>query len=113
MPPDVKHLLDQLKAQAEALGLPQDGKDPSDEPSQAGEDKAPKKLPPQLNPLLAKLARAAARENDQHAGRTFSYNQGNCSSIIVMNEMVSGAERAFLSTPTCAVLLSNHATQCH
>ena len=67
--PDVKHLLDQLKAQAEALGLPRDGKDPSHEPSQAGEDKAPKKLPPQLNPLLAKLARAAARENDQHGGQ--------------------------------------------
>ena len=64
----MKHLLDQLKAQAEALGLPQDGKDPSDEPSQAGEEKAPKKLPPQLNPLLAKLARAAAKENDKHAG---------------------------------------------
>ncbi|KAL3156973.1 hypothetical protein ABBQ38_001230 [Trebouxia sp. C0009 RCD-2024] len=68
IPSDVKQLLDQLKAQAEALGLPQDGKAPSDDPSQPGEDKAPKKLPPQLNPLLAKLARAAARENELHPG---------------------------------------------
>lgn len=69
MPLDVEQLLDQLKVQAEALGLPRDVKDPSDEPPQAGEEKAPKKLPPQLNPLLAKLARAAARENDRHSGR--------------------------------------------
>lgn len=69
IPPDIRNLLDQLKAQAEALGLPQEGKDVSEEPStQGGEEKAPKKLPPQLNPLLAKLARAAARENDIQSG---------------------------------------------
>ena len=72
IPPDVKYLLDQLKAQAEALGLPQEGKAPSDDPSQTGDDKAPKKLPPQLNPLLAKLARAAARENDRHSGAYYA-----------------------------------------
>lgn len=71
----MKQLLEQLKVQAEALGLPQDGKAPSDEPSQAGEDKAPKKLPPQLNPLLAKLARAAARENDLYSGAAASSQQ--------------------------------------
>ena len=69
IPPDVKHLLDQLKAQAEALGLPPEGKDISEEPStQGGEEKAAKKLPTQLNPLLAKLARAAARENEICSG---------------------------------------------
>ncbi|KAA6423337.1 MAG: hypothetical protein FRX49_06789 [Trebouxia sp. A1-2] len=36
--------------------------------TQPGEEKVQKKLPPQLNPLLAKLARAAARENEKAPG---------------------------------------------
>lgn len=54
---------------AEELGLPKEGKEAVEEPAQPGEEKAQKKLPPQLNPLLARLARAAARENDKVPGQ--------------------------------------------
>ncbi len=70
IPADVHALLDQLRALAEDLGLPQEGKEAVEEPpTQPGEEKPQKKLPPQLNPLLAKLARTAARENDKSSGK--------------------------------------------
>lgn len=67
IPPDVGTLLDQLRDLAEDLGLPKEEAAEEAAP-QPGEDKPQKKLPPQLNPLLAKLARAAARENDKSPG---------------------------------------------
>lgn len=52
--------------------MPKEGKEAVEEPAQPGEEKAQKKLPPQLNPLLARLARAAARENDKVPGQPFA-----------------------------------------
>ena len=70
IPADVRSLLGQLKVQAEALGLPKEGDPALEEPPlQPGEDRPQKKLPSDLNPLLAKIAKAAARDNDRWAGR--------------------------------------------
>ncbi|KAL0031313.1 hypothetical protein WJX79_002806 [Trebouxia sp. C0005] len=67
IPSDVRNLLDQLKDLAESLGLPKE-EGAEEAATQPGEEKVQKKLPPQLNPLLAKLARAAARENEKAPG---------------------------------------------
>ena len=63
-------VLDQLKALAEELGV-NEAAAPEEAPAGAAPDeKQQKKLPTQLNPLLARLARYAATENDKVPGET-------------------------------------------
>lgn len=77
IPPHVKSILDQLKALAEELGIKEAaaeaaaaGAVPEENADALGRlEKPQKKLPTQLNPLLAKLARYAAVENDKVPGR--------------------------------------------
>lgn len=83
IPPHVKTTLDQLKALAEELGVQEamaeeassgpPAEDNAD--AQGRSDKPQKKLPTQLNPLLAKLARHAATENDKVPGECRSHMQ--------------------------------------
>ena len=68
IPPHIKSILDQLKALADELGV-NEAAAPEEAPAGAAPDeKQQKKLPTQLNPLLAKLARHAATENDRVSG---------------------------------------------
>lgn len=77
IPSHIKSILDQLKALAEDLGVkdalaegPAAGTAPEDSTDPQGRTKkSQKQLPTQLNPLLAKLARHAATENDKVPGK--------------------------------------------
>ena len=76
IPSHIKSILDQLKELAEELGVKDAlaegtaaGTAPEDSTDPQGRSKKPQKqLPTQLNPLLAKLARHAATENDKVPG---------------------------------------------